>query len=83
MRTQPIEELLPMSNGSIYKLVRMASKRAMELSEGKPSLLKDKISDKETTTALEEIKQRKVFCKESEEEVERLNAEALKEGEES
>ena len=55
MAYQPIERLLPRSGNSIYRLVRMAANRALELAEGKPALIKNPSSNKETTVALEEI----------------------------
>lgn len=64
MSNHTIEDLLPNANGSIYKLVRMASKRAMELADGKPALVEKPSSDKETSIALEEIAKGKVVCKE-------------------
>lgn len=60
---QTIEELLRYADGSVYKLVRMASKRAMELAEGKPPLVEKPLSDKETSIALEEISKGKVVSK--------------------
>ena len=63
MASQTIEDLLPNADGSVYKLVRMASKRAMELAEGKPVLIEKPQSDKETTIALEEIARGKVMYK--------------------
>ena len=63
MTNIPIEELLPMANKSIYRLVRMASNRAIELADGKPALVENPATDKETTIALEEIRQGKVVCK--------------------
>ena len=59
----PIEELLPQAGGSIYRLIRMASDRALELSEGKPMLIKNPTSDKVTTIAMIEIAQGKVEIK--------------------
>ena len=59
----PLEELLPKADGSIYKLVRMATNRALELSEGKPRLIESPSSDKITTIALEEIAQGKIVSK--------------------
>ncbi|OGX19088.1 MAG: DNA-directed RNA polymerase subunit omega [Omnitrophica WOR_2 bacterium GWC2_45_7] len=59
----PLEELLPKADGSIYKLVRMATNRALELSEGKPRLIENPSSDKITTIALEEIAQGKIVSK--------------------
>ena len=63
MANLPIEELLPMAENSIYKLVRMASNRALELADGKPTLLEKISSDKVTTIALEEIARGKVSIK--------------------
>lgn len=63
MESRSIEELLPRSGGSVYRLVRMAAVRATELSDGKPSLLKKPSSDKVTTIALEEISQGKIEAK--------------------
>lgn len=53
-----IEELLK-KTGSVYKLVILASKRALELNEGAPRLIETD-SKKITTIALEEILQGKV-----------------------
>ena len=63
MGYQPIEELLPRAGGSVYRLVRMASNRALELSDGKPCLIDKPSSDKFTTMALEEIRKGKVMYK--------------------
>ena len=65
MGYQPLEELLPKAGGSIYKLVKLAANRAMELAEGKPKLIPSPSSDKVTTIALEEIMNSKVVIKES------------------
>ncbi len=61
MAYAPLEDLLKNSD-SIYKLVIMASKRALELSEGQPKLVESS-SDKSATIALEEIAQGKVTYK--------------------
>lgn len=58
-----LEDLLPRSGMSIYRLVRMASNRALELSEGKPALIEKPSSDKLTTIALEEIAKGKITIK--------------------
>ena len=63
MPLQPIEKLLPRSGHSVYRLVRMAANRALELAEGKPPLIKHPTAGKETTIALEEILQGKLECK--------------------
>jgi DNA-directed RNA polymerase omega subunit len=60
----PLEELLPKAGYSIYRLVRMASKRALELSDGKKPLIEISATDKLTSIALEEIAQGKIECKE-------------------
>jgi DNA-directed RNA polymerase subunit omega len=56
------EELLDKTN-SIYKLVILASKRALELNEGSPKLVETE-SKKASTVALEEIKSGKISMKE-------------------
>ena len=60
-----LEELLPRSGGSVYRLSRMASQRALELAEGRPLLINKIDTDKVTTLALEEIRQGKVVSKEA------------------
>jgi len=60
----PLEDLLPRSNYSIYKLVRMASNRATELADGKSKLIAEPSMDKATTVALEEIQAGKVVLDE-------------------
>ncbi|MBU0547637.1 MAG: DNA-directed RNA polymerase subunit omega [Candidatus Omnitrophica bacterium] len=54
------ENLLDKSLGSIYKLVILASKRALELAEGQPRLVADELSAKPSTVALHEIEQGKI-----------------------
>ncbi len=61
MGYQPLEKLLPQANYSIYKLVCMASKRAMELADGQPKLIASPASMKTATLALEEIMACKVM----------------------
>ncbi|MBF0490817.1 MAG: DNA-directed RNA polymerase subunit omega [Candidatus Omnitrophica bacterium] len=63
MGYQPLEDLLPRANNSIYRLVRLASKRALELSENAPRLVVAPSEQKLTTLALEEIKQGRVIDK--------------------
>ena len=60
MAYQPIEKLLPKANYSIYTLVKMAAKRAMELADGKPPLIDHPSSKKTATIAIEEILEGKV-----------------------
>lgn len=58
-----LEGLLDKSKGSIYKLVILASKRALEIAEGQPKLVATSASTKPSTTALFEIAEGKVFYK--------------------
>lgn len=57
------EKLLDKSEGSIYKLVILASKRALEIAEGQPKLVVANASVKPSTVALWEIAQGKVKAK--------------------
>ncbi len=57
MTYQPLEELLPRANYSVYRLVRLASKRALEISETGAKLITVPSEEKLTTTAFEEIRQ--------------------------
>ena len=63
MQIQPIEELLPQAGNSIYRLVRIASLRALELADGRPPLIHKTNLDKITTIAIEEVRQKKVVDK--------------------
>ncbi len=64
MAYQPIEELLPKSGYSIYKLVRLATKRSLELADGSASLINGVSADAKTPTiALDEIRAGKVVLK--------------------
>lgn len=58
----PIETLLDKSQGSIYKLVNLASRRALEIAEGQPKLVAASSSVKPSTVALYEIAAGKVTC---------------------
>jgi len=51
----PLEKLLDKSDNSIYKLVTLASRRALEIAEGKPKLVSVDSSVKPSTVALYEI----------------------------
>ncbi|MDD5477278.1 MAG: DNA-directed RNA polymerase subunit omega [Candidatus Omnitrophica bacterium] len=55
MDYQGREQLLDKSMGSIYKLVILASKRALEIAEGQPKLVADDASVKPSSVALHEI----------------------------
>lgn len=57
------EKLLDKSCDSIYKLVILASKRALEIAEGQPKLVAANSSIKPSTVALVEIAEGKVQCK--------------------
>ena len=54
------EKLLDMSEGSIYKLVNLAAKRALEIAEGQPKLVEVSAALKPSTIALYEIAAGKV-----------------------
>ncbi len=54
------EKLLGRSLGSIYKLVILASKRALEIAEGQPRLVNDAPGAKPSTVALHEIAEGKI-----------------------
>ena len=59
----PLEELLK-KTGSLYKLVNLASKRALQLNEGASNLLEDNDDSKKISTiALKEILEGKVNYK--------------------
>ena len=66
MADMPKEELLD-KVGSIYKLVILAARRAIELSDGAQKLVQTKLT-KPTMVALEEIRQGKVSYKVKEKE---------------
>jgi|YelNatPaOPRAMG01_1025707.scaffolds.fasta_scaffold05957_13 DNA-directed RNA polymerase omega subunit len=64
MADVPLEKLLDKADNSVYKLVIVASKRAIEIAEGQPRLIKNVNSPQPSTIALEEIAQGKVRIKE-------------------
>jgi len=59
----PLEKLLDKSGNSIYKLVVLASKRALEIAEGQPKLVTAAASVKPASVALSEIAEGKVYYK--------------------
>lgn len=64
MAYQPIEELLPKTGYSVYKLIRIAAKRSLELADGSPKLIDGVAADAKTPTiALDEIRAGKVVLK--------------------
>ena len=76
MAKTQVEELLKQCP-SIYKLVVVAAKRAKELTEGGPKLIETDVK-KITTIALEEIRQRKVLYKPSEDDETKGSAKSKK-----
>lgn len=63
MDYQSREKLLDKSLGSVYKLVILAFKRALEISEGQPKLVADDASVKPSSVALHEIAEGKIEAK--------------------
>lgn len=59
----PIEKLLDKSGNSVYKLVILASKRALEIAEGQPKLVEADLPTRPSTLALYEIAEGKVRYK--------------------
>lgn len=59
----PLEKLLDKCDNSIYKLVVLASRRALEIAEGQPKLVNVSSAIKPTTVALNEIAEGRVHCK--------------------
>lgn len=59
----PLERLLDKSDNSVYKLVVLASRRALEIAEGQPKLVNVNASIKPSTVALYEIAEGKVRYK--------------------
>lgn len=58
-----LERLLDKSDYSLYKLVILASKRALEIAEGQPQMVAAAAGAKPSTVALYEIAQGRVFYK--------------------
>jgi DNA-directed RNA polymerase omega subunit len=56
----PVEKLIDKADNSLYKLVIVASKRALELAEGAPTLIEKDPLARNTTIALREIAEGKV-----------------------
>jgi len=59
----PLEKLIDKADNSLYKLVILASKRALELAEGAPVLIDKDTKATITTVALREIADGKVKYK--------------------
>ena len=65
MGYQPLEDLLPKADYSVYKLIRLASLRATELADGLPKLIDAPATMKISTMALEEIRAGRVVLAET------------------
>ena len=61
----PLEGLLDKSGDSVYKLVILASKRALEIADGQPKLVEANSAIKPSTVALMEIAEGKIYYKKS------------------
>jgi DNA-directed RNA polymerase omega subunit len=59
----PLERLIDKTENSLYKLVILASKRALELAEGIPNMVGASPELKNTTVALQEIAEGKIRLK--------------------
>jgi len=63
-----VENLLDKSASSVYKLVILASKRALEIAEGQPRLSVADPATKPSTVALQEISENKIQYQKAKEE---------------
>ncbi|OGX26138.1 MAG: DNA-directed RNA polymerase subunit omega [Omnitrophica WOR_2 bacterium RIFCSPHIGHO2_02_FULL_45_21] len=63
MKNIYLEDLLDKTDSSIYKLVILATKRALEIAAGAPALVEADANTKPTTIALREISEGKVKFK--------------------
>ena len=63
MKYVPLENMVDKTNGSIYKLVILISKRGLEIAEGQPKLVDMDSSIKPSTIALQEIAEGKITYK--------------------
>ena len=61
------EELLDKADFSIYKLVMLVTKRALEIAEGSPKLIETSLDDKPISVAMNEIAEGKVKYKKTKE----------------
>lgn len=57
----PLEKIIDKSYGSLFKLVVLVSRRALELAEGAPRYIDCPSDMKVTTLAMREIAENKVF----------------------
>jgi len=63
MEVFPLEKLLDVTDKSLFKLVILVSKRAIEIAEGSPKLCDVSPSVKPASVALQEIVEGKLGCK--------------------
>ena len=63
----PRENLLKKTGGSVYKLVVLASRRALELGAGSEKLVNASPNEKPTSVALKEIVEEKINYKKDKE----------------
>jgi DNA-directed RNA polymerase omega subunit len=64
MAYMALEKLLDKTEGSVYKLVVLASRRALELAEGQPKLVEgSSTATKPSIIALQEIQASKLLAK--------------------
>ena len=61
------EELLDKADFSIYKLVMLVTKRALEIAEGSPKLIDTGLDDKPISVAMNEISEGRVKYKKTKE----------------
>ena len=62
MEVFPLEKLLDVTDKSLFKLVILVSKRAIEIAEGAPKLCDVSPSVKPASVALQEIVEGKLGC---------------------
>ena len=65
MAYQPLEDMLPKASGGVYRLSRLASKRALEIAATGSSIQEKNGTLKLATIALDEIRAGKVMDKET------------------
>ncbi|MDP1853661.1 MAG: DNA-directed RNA polymerase subunit omega [Candidatus Omnitrophota bacterium] len=63
MENVPLEKLLNVTGNSLYKLVILVSRRAIEIAEGAPKLCDVNSTVKPASIAFREILEGKVSCK--------------------
>ena len=64
MAHMALEKLLDKTEGSVYKLVVLAARRALELAEGQPKLVEGSgTATKPSIIALQEIEESKLLAK--------------------